>query len=433
MPELWGVPLWALALAAVGVIAICSAILTLFFNLNRPRVYRVTERPVTGSPAFLEAIASSVNAPLMSGGTARLLNNGVEIFPAMLEAIRRAERSINFMVYIWQPGKVSTRMFDALVERARAGVQVRLMLDGFGAHNAPDDRIRELREAGGQVKFFHPLHLGRLTAFYKRNHRRAIVVDGKTGFTGGAAVSDVWLGDAQDEEHWRDMMVEVRGCLAANLQSSFTQLWAGATGEILVGDAFYPAEHDEEGAEVLTRHVHVTSTPASVAHPLRVFFMISLACARESIWITNSYFAPERSMREVLAERARDGVDVRLLLPNHHTDAPAVRWASHHFYRELLDAGVRIFEYQPTMIHSKTLLVDREWAVVGSANMDNRSKELNQESVVGILDREFGAQLRATFLADLQQAREIRAEDWRRRGLFARWRERFWVSFVEQF
>jgi cardiolipin synthase len=430
---LWGIPWWVDLLAVVGGMTIISAFITLFFALNRPARYTVTECAPVDSDGFMQAITSAVNAPSMTGGSARLLNNGVEIFPAMLEAIRGAQHSINFMVYIWEPGKVSDRMFDALTERARAGVQVRMMLDGFGAHGTPPERIRELEAAGGCVRFFNPPRWGRLTAFYKRNHRRAIIVDGKIAFTGGAAVSDVWLGDAQDEDHWRDTMVEVRGCLATNLQSSFVQLWSGGTGEILVGEAFYPSEHDEPGAEELTRHVHVTSTPASVAHTLRVFFILTLACARDRIWLTNSYFAPEVNMRRTLAERARAGVDVRLLLPGKLTDAPFVRYASHAFYRELLEAGVRIYEYQPTMMHSKTLVVDSVWSVVGSANMDNRSKELNQESVIGILDRGFAEQIEETFERDLERSREIRLEEWRRRPVLQRLYERFWVSFEQQF
>jgi cardiolipin synthase A/B len=257
-------------------------------------------------------------------------------------------------------------------------------------------------------------------------------VDGRIAFTGGAAVGDKWLGDADDEDHWREVMVEVRGCLATNLQSAFAQLWVGSTGEILAGDEFFPADHGEPDGEELSRHVHVISSPTHGSRPLRVFFHVTLACARESIHLTNAYFAPDASTRRVLCERARAGVDVRLLLPNHHTDAAPVRWAGQSFYGELLDAGVRIFEYQPTMIHSKILVVDGVWTVIGSANMDIRSKELNQEVVIGILDSPLGGQVRDTFLEDLERAREIEPEAWRRRGVLRRLNERFWVSFVEQ-
>jgi cardiolipin synthase A/B len=390
-------------------------------------------RPSVGTEAFMMAVSGAVNAPLMRGGTARLLNNGVEIFPAVLKALREAKHTINFMVYIWEPGRAADQVVEVLVERARAGVQVRLLLDGFGAHGARKN-LPALQEAGVVVKFFNPLLPGWLAGAYKRNHRRAIVIDGETAFTGGAAIGDRWLGDAENTEHWRDVMVEVHGCLATNLQSAFTQLWANSTGEVLVGDAFYPPDPDGRGAhEGLSRHVNVISSPASGSHPLRVFFMVSLGCARESIYLANAYFTPDASTRRTLAERAREGVDVRLLLPNHHTDAPMVRWAGQHYFRELLDAGVRIYEYQPTMYHAKMLVVDGVWSVMGSANMDNRSKELNQEGVIGILDDGFARQVRETFLADLEEAREITREEWARRSWLRHLNERFWVSFVEQF
>jgi cardiolipin synthase A/B len=433
MPDfLTSTPLAVLVLAAIGLGTLSSVVLTLFFALHRPGRMALVARPVVGSDAFMMAISGAVNAPLMSGGSARLLNNGVEIFPAMLHALGEARRTINFMVYIWEDGAVSDRMIAVLAERARAGVQVRLLLDGFGSHDAPREKLRAIEEAGGTLVFFHPIRFGRLTAAYKRNHRRAIVIDGRIAYTGGAAVGDKWLGDAEGEDHWREVMVEVRGCLATNLQSAFAQLWATSTGEILAGDEFFPATHGSPGAEELSRHVNVISSPAHGSQPLRVFFHVSLACARESIYLTNAYFAPDRNTREALADRARAGVDVRVLLPNHHTDAKPVRWAGQYFYRDLLEAGVRVHEYQPTMVHSKILVIDGVWTVIGSANMDVRSKELNQEGVIGILDGPFGEQARRTFLEDLERSREIRLEEWRRRGLARRLNERFWVSFLEQ-
>ena len=431
--ELFGEPLWLVLLAAMGAGSLVSVLLTLFVSLNRPPHYTLTSCPEPGSDEFMMALAGVVNAPMMEGGTARLLNNGVEIFPALIEAIRGAERTIDFMVYIWHDGDASDRLVDALEERAKAGVQVRLMLDAFGSARAPRKQMARIEDAGGRVAFFQPFRLGRMTAVYKRNHRRAIIIDGRVAFTGGAAVDDMWLGDAHDSDHWRDVMVEIRGCLATNLQSAFTQLWAATTGEILVGDAFYPTEHpDDERGEEISKHINVTSSPDIAAQPLRVFFLLSLSCARESIYLTNPYFAPAEEVRRVLMERARAGADVRLLLPGRHTDAPMVRWAAQAGYDELLQAGVRIYEYQPTMLHAKLLVVDGHWSVVGSANMDIRSKELNQEAVIGILDREFGEQVVNTFHDDLADAREIRLEQWRKRGWWPRVRERFWVAFVNQ-
>jgi cardiolipin synthase A/B len=428
---LYGIPLWVDFLALAGAIALTSSLLTLFFSFGRrPERVATTSRPPVDSDEFLLGIAGTMNAPLQAGGEARLLNNGVEIFPAMLGAIQRAKHSINFMCYIWENGRASDRVFDALLERQRAGVQVRLMIDALGGMKAPRKRIRELRAAGGKFAWYHALSFGKITSFYKRNHRRAIVIDGELGFTGGAAVADQWLGDAHDGNHWRDQMVEVRGCLANNLQSAFTQLWANVTGEVLIGTEFYPGPGDGSGG--VTRHIHVNSSPAQASHPLRVFFWTTIACARERIYLASPYFAPDSSMRRILMERARAGLDVRMLLPSSRTDAPIVRWAAHAYYGRLLAAGIRIFEYQPTMMHAKSLVIDGKWSVVGSANMDIRSKELNQESVIGILDEGFAGQLEKSFLEDLTEAREITAEEWSKRGPLFHLRARFFTMFEEQ-
>ena len=430
-------PWWGALFSAIGVAAVAWLFATLFLAMGRrPRRFSIYTRPPAGSVRFLQDLSGLLNVPLMQGGTARLLNNGDEIFPAILDALRGAERSINFMTYIWERGEISDAVLEVLIERARAGVRVRVMLDGIGAWRAPNKQFKELEASGGRVRWFNPFRLGKLTAFYRRNHRRAIVIDGKVAFTGGASVGDKWLGNAQDPDHWRDIMVEVRGCLAGNLQSAFTQLWANSTGELLIGSDYFPetekAEEDP-GAEGLARHVTVISSPSEGSHPLRVFYWTSLACARETLYLTSAYFVPDRDMRRVLAERARAGVDVRLLLPNKYTDVKIVRLAGHFYYRGLLAAGVRIYEYQTTMMHTKSLVVDGAWSVVGSANMDIRSKELNQEAVIGISDRGFGRQLTDTFFADLAQSREIRLQEWEKRPLIARALERVVVLFEEQY
>ena len=431
-----GHPWWLVALAVIGAIALVAVLLGLFSNLGEdPERGTITRVVPVGSREFLLAVAGSTNAPLREGGAARLLDNGDAFFPAIFGALESAERSINLMLYIWEPGAVSTRLFDVLVERARAGVQVRVMVDGLGGHKEPKERIRELEGAGGKWCWFHPPRFGQLTYFHKRNHRRAIVVDGKIGFLGGAAVADKWQGNAQDAEHWRDAMVEVRGPLASNLQPAFVQLWSHVTGEALSGPDFFPA-HDGDAApagEEIAHHVSVLSSPDTDDYPLRRVFWISFRCAEESIYITNPYFVPDQMAREVLKERARAGVDVRVLVPNEHNDVFLIRWASHSYYEQLLEAGIRIYEYQPTMIHQKHLVVDDRWSVVGSANMDVRSKELNQENVLGMADPGFARAVRESFLADLERAREIRLDEWRARPSWRRLPERFFCLFEEQF
>ena len=420
-----GHPWWLTTLAAFGAVAIVAGVITLFSSAGRrPGKIWSTQAPPVGSAEFLSAISGVVGAPLRSGGTVELLNNG-QFFPSLLEAVRAAKHTVNFSAYIWEEGKASDQVLAAFVAAARAGVQVRVLLDGMGGMQAPS--MEALEAAGGKVVTFRPARFGKFTRFHKRNHRRAIVIDGTVGFTGGEAIADHWLGDARNEKEWRDTMVRVTGPPAATLQSAFADVWAFAEGEILEGPQFFPVfEETSTGVPGALIHTGVASLPASDLHPLRVFIAQSFLSAQRSLHITTPYFVLDEEMRDVVAQRARAGVDVRLLLPNDHTDAKLIRLTSHHYYQDLLEAGVRIYEYQPTMIHTKTIVVDGKWSVVGSANMDVRSIELNVENVLGILDPGFARTLEATFQEDLERAREVRLEEWRRRGPFARVKE--WVA-----
>jgi cardiolipin synthase len=255
-PEERRYPWWLLTLAALGVVALLGAVITLFFTLGRrPERFEVTEAPAADSVDFLRSVAGAAGAPLRSGGSVRLLENGA-FYPALLEAIASATRTINISVYIWEPGKACDAVFGALVERARAGVEVRVLLDGFGGLRTPQQWVEALRAAGGRVESFRSPRLGKFTRFHKRNHRRANVMDGTRGFTGGAAIADKWLGDARNPQEWRDVMVEVVGPPAATLQSAFVAMWAHSTGEILSGPDMFPPASD---AAALPRGEHVIS------------------------------------------------------------------------------------------------------------------------------------------------------------------------------
>lgn len=425
-------PWWILLFAGIGALAVVGGVVTLFFSLGRRpnRMWTEDVEPVE-SADFIGSLAALLNVPLRRGGSARLLNNGDEYFPAILDEIRSAEHSVHVMVYIWESGRISDTFLEAMLERRRSGVEVRILLDAFGAMHADDDDFEELKAAGGRVEKFRPMVLGKLLRFHRRNHRRAIVIDGRVAFTGGAAIADKWAGDAQHPE-WRDTMVRVDGCIAHNLQSAFCELWAFSTGEVLTGDDVFPSDiGDDSESDVFS--CGIISSPSSEEHPLRLFFFLSFLSARERLWITTPYFVPDEHTRRVVKRRARAGVDVRILMPNHHTDARPIRQASHSYYGELLNAGVRIYEYQPTMMHTKGVVVDGVWSVVGSANMDIRSKELNEENVLGIRDAEFATQMEQTFLADLEKASEIDRVQWRRRGLGKRLIERICVLFAEQY
>jgi cardiolipin synthase len=404
-------------LTAIGALAVVGVLVALFVAIGQgPRAIVTTSTAPVDSKDFLLGISGVAGAPLREGGTARLLNNGKEFFPELLRAIRGARRSVTFSCYIWEGGTASDEIVTALLDRARNGVEVRVLLDGFGGARAPKKDMDALRAAGAKVESFRAPRLGALTRFHKRNHRRAIVIDGTVGFTGGIAVADKWLGDAQDADHWRDTMVEVTGPIAATLQSAFADLWAGTTGELLLGPAFFPPpEAAPSKGERITYHVGIASSPYYESRPLRFFFVQTFLAARKRLWITSPYFVPDEATRKAVASRARAGVDVRLLLPDHHTDAKLIRLASHAYYEELMKAGVRIYEYQQTMMHTKHAVVDGLWSVVGSANMDIRGNALNEENVVGILDPEFGRQIEETFLQDLERSKEFHLAEWSKR------------------
>lgn len=433
-------PWWLISLAGVGVLALGTAVITLFFKLGRRpnRVWSV-EAPAPESNEFLRGIAGIVNAPLQDGGTAELLNNGDAFFQRMFEDVEAARRTINFGVYIWEPGDVSDRMLALLARKAEEGVQVRVLLDAVGGLRIPEDGVERLKAAGGQVNRFRPLVFGKLMRLHKRNHRRAIVIDGHIGYTGGAAMGDKWQGDARSEDEWRDVMVRVTGCAAGTLQAAFTEIWAYTCGEILTGDDFYP-KHDDgarsdhpPAARPLRYHAGVVSSPSDDEYPLRLFFILTFLAARKRLYIATPYFVPDSNTREIVGRRAREGVDVRILVPGDHTDAPPIRRTGQHYYDHLLACGVRIYEYHPTMMHVKLCVADGVWSVIGSANMDIRSKELNNENVIGIQDAALATDIERTFLADLERAREIKLDEWRRRPLAARILERLFAVFAEQY
>jgi cardiolipin synthase A/B len=429
-------PWWMKTLAGIGGVAVVGIIVTLFFSFGRrPSDIAIPENPPVESPDFIIGMAGVAGSPFRAGGTARLLNNGDAFFPALHEALSAAQRSINVSVYIWEEGKASDGVFAILIERARAGVQVRVLLDGLGGLHAPDEDIKRLEEAGGKVKVFRSARLGKLSRFHKRNHRRAIVIDGSVAFTGGMAVGDKWLGNAANEKEWRDSMVQVTGPLAATVQSAFVDNWAHVGGEILLGPAFFPefASPVAPPGESIALHTGLASSPSSENHPMRLMFLQTFSAARQKLYISNSYFVPDATIRKAVIERAKQGADVRILLPNEKTDAKPIRHAGHRYFEELLEAGVKIYEYQPTMMHAKTVVVDGKFSLVGSSNMDVRSKELNQENVLGILDAGFARQLEETFFNDLKSAKEIDLEEWRKRGPIKKLTERVCSLFSEQY
>jgi cardiolipin synthase len=424
-------PLWIRVFVALGILTTIGIPFSLFFALGRrPTHMSATATPPVTSPDFLTALAADVGSSVESGGTVKLLRNGDRFFPAILEDLKRAQKTIDFTVYIWEKGRMCDEVARVLADRARAGVAVRLLLDSFGANKAPKEQLDEMRAAGVTIAEFRKARLGRFARYGRRSHRRAIVIDGKVAYTGGAAVADKWLGDARSEAEWRDDMVRVTGPMARSVQCAFAEIWAGTYGEILVGPDVYPPLADDGSG---LKHVGLASSPTDEQHPLRLFFALSILAARQKLYIASSYFVPDKFTRRFVAERARAGVDVRVLVPGATTDAGPIRQATHSYFEELLTAGVRVYEYLPTMMHSKYMVVDGHWSIVGSANMDIRSKELNSENVLGILDDGLARDLESAFLKDLERAEEFHLETWVQRGAWAKVKEDASSLFVEQY
>ena len=410
---------WQLTLFVVGAITAVSVFSALFFSVGDTpsRIYTDAPPPPVDSPHFATALATIVGAPVEHGGTITTLNNGDQFVPALLDAIDKAERTINFAVYIWSAGEFSNQLLRALERKQRDGVTVRVLLDGLGSIKVPDDDFAGLIAAGGKVQKFRAPRLGKLTRFHRRNHRRSIVMDGEVGFTGGMAVSDIWLGHAQDPEHWRDIMFRVTGPLARSLQSAFVDLWVSSSGELLIDPRNYPiaalAPAVVPGVE---RFIHLASSPADDDQSMAYFFLLPIFAARESIYLAAPYFIPDEHLQAALVERAKAGVDVRLLLPGSHTDNWITRASAQDRYHELLEAGARIYEYQPTFMHAKYAVIDGKWGIIGSPNLNSRSRQLDEENAMGIYDEAFGGTLRSIFFKDLERSVQIDLEKWRRRN-----------------
>ena len=432
MDEVVGLPWWGWTLLAFGVLGLVMALAGLFLPDFHEPAFATGADPAADAPEFTDMLVGALNVPVLHGDSARVLQNGDAFYPAMLAAIEAAKETINFQCYIWESGSVSERFIAAFNGAAARGVEVRIIIDAFGAIKFKKEDRERLREAGCKLELFRPIKWYNLIRAFKRTHQRAIVVDGRIGYTGGAAVADKWEGNADTEEHWRDSMTEVTGPLVSGIQAAFSNDWVYCCGEILTGRRFYP--QPPTGTERATVvGLAVVSSPSDAAQPIRICNWLTFRAARRTLWISNSYFVPDKRLRSAVTERARAGVDVRILVPGDKTDAKPVRLAGHTHYEELMRAGVRIYEYQPTMMHAKVVVVDGLWSIVGSANMDERSMELNEENVLAIRDTGLARAIEAGLEEDFAHSKEIDLEEWSRRSLWAHFKERSARALIEQY
>ena len=378
--------------------------------------------------AFLQTMHALTGAAMSAGNRVEILRNGVQIFPSMLAAIRGAKKTINLEFYIYWDGEIGRQFAEALAERARAGVSIKVILDAVGSSAMSQTLIDFLLRNGIDVEWYHPIRWYTLSRANHRTHRKLLIVDGKIGFTGGVGIADEWLGDADAPNHWRETVIRVEGPVVTQMQFAFMDNWIKSRGELLTGLEYVPAV--EPTGSHLTQVIK--SSPSEGSSTVKLLYIISIVSARKSIYISNAYFLPDRDTIRALEGAVRRGVDVRVIVPGEVIDVPIARQASRLHYELLLRRGIRIFEYQPTMMHAKTMVVDGLWSTIGSSNFDDRSFRLNDEVTVNVYDQSIAAQMESMFFADLAQSEEIMLKGWFRRGAFDRFKEAFAGVFKKQ-
>lgn len=395
-----------------AVLLIAAALLWLsIVTLATPTVvYRLDRRFEVGSDEFAHALSAALAIPMVGGNRITCLNDGTEFYPEMLAAIARAERTIALECYIFHPGRMGDAFTAALTERARAGVHVRIVLDTFGSRRLRCRHVAALTAAGCEVAWHPRARWFKAHPMTNSTHRELLVIDGRLAFTGGAGISDWWAHAHKGWPPWRDTMVRIEGPIVASCQAVFAENWLECRGDILAGDAWFPAI-DAGGTSVAAV---VRNSPSSAGS--RALFQALVECASREVRVVTPYFLPDPSLLATLIERARSGVSIVILVPGRHMDHPWVRLCSRRLFRPLLDAGIRLFEYQPSMLHQKLMVVDGLWSVVGTTNLDMMSFAYLDEINVAIRDEAFARELQAQHDADLAHSIEL-TRPWHRSRL----------------
>jgi cardiolipin synthase len=377
---------------------------------------------------FHTSIAGVTGIPFFEGNRLDILNNGDEFYPAMLKAIDEAELSITIEAYIYWAGEIGKRFAEALAKKAKAGVRVKILLDAVGSATIGDEILEILERGNCQLAWYNPLRPYSVGRLNHRTHRKSLIIDGRIGFTGGAGIADHWMGNAQDEKHWRDVQVRIEGPAVVPLQSGFAHNWVQATCELISGALFYPPAEIHAGTLALQT---VMSSPETGASSVRNLHYLSISSATKSILIANPYFVPDQGAIDILVEAKKRGVDVRIMVAGIYNDAWLARQNSVRLYGELLEADIHVYEYNHTMLHQKTMVIDGVWGTVGTTNFDSRSFAQNEENNVCFYDATLAGRLEEMFRADLRYCERVTLQAWRNRGVLAKTGQ-FLVSLLQE-
>ncbi len=391
------------------VVTAALGLLALNFTAGEKKVQQQLPRLYgSSSPQFDRAMGNLLGPGVLGGNEVTDLQNGDQIFPAMLAAIRAAQRTVTFETYIYWSGDIGQQFADALSERARAGVKVHVLLDWVGSAKMDDSYLAEMQRAGVQIEKFHKPHWYNLARLNNRTHRKLLVVDGRVGFTGGVGIAPQWTGQAQDPEHWRDTHYQVRGPAVAHMQATFLDNWLKVTGRVLHGDDYFPplAPVGPHRAQMFS------SSPSSGSESMQLMYHMAIAAAERSIDLSAAYFVPDELTRRLLAEALQRGVRLRVVTPGEHTDTETVKAASRGTWGPLLASGAEIYAYGPTMYHCKVMIVDQRMVSVGSTNFDNRSFRLNDEANLNVYDEAFAQRQTVVFEQDIARSHRVTHAEW---------------------
>jgi len=371
--------------------------------------------PSIEDPLFARSIELFTGTHIDPGNNVEILLNGNGTYPRMWKDIASAERTVTVQMYYSQPGAVADTMAKYLMELAQRKVRVLLLLDAFGSQPLKREWRDSLKSAGVEVRWLRPLRWYTLQKAAQRSHVRVVVIDGKIGYTGGFGLADYWLGDGHHDDQWRESNVRFEGPTVAALQAAFASGWAEASGELLTGDMFFPKSSYADVGDVQAGLLY--TIPSTGSTSAERFLALSIAGARRTLYISNSYFVPGENFMQLLLAAAKRGVDVRVITVSNKTDVKTTWYAGRTYYEKLLEGGVKIYEYRPTMMHAKTMVVDGMWSTIGSMNFDNRSVSFNNESNIVALDRRIGAQMDSIFMDDIKWSKEINLDEFRKRPL----------------
>jgi cardiolipin synthase len=408
----WSRKRWLFAALLGAVLAVLGTVFALNFVSAEKQIERsLSHRYGVGDPQFLRELGTLLGPAIVDGNRVDNYENGDQIFPAMLAAIRSAEHSVNFESYIYWSGAIGREFAEALSERARAGVKVHVLIDWAGSQDLDESLVQSMQAAGAEVRRYHPLRWYNLGRMNNRTHRKLLVVDGKVGFTGGVGIADPWAGNAQDAQHWRDSHYRLEGPAVAQMQAAFMDNWIKTTGKVLQGPEYFPAL--EPAGSTLGQVF--TSSPSGGGDSMQLMYLLAITAAEHTIDLSAAYFVPDPLTRHALLQARARGVRIRIIVPGANTDVEVVRHASRADWGELLRAGIEIHEYQPAMFHCKMFLVDSQLASVGSTNFDNRSFRLNDEANLNVYDRAVVERLETVFEGDLRVSKPISYEQWRNR------------------